>query len=146
MNPRFYVNYSTNFVENPFVTGLIFTPFKKNFWSIRLISLNWRTSVRRWREWQHLPSKRNHPFSKYLKFSEKLTFLTPWYAYVRVRIKGVRNVSFSEYFAYLVDGCLMLLDRVISVIALECEKRKMKKNHMLKYKMSLSWKFFRCID
>ena len=29
-----------------------------------------------------------HPFSTYANFSEKLTFLTPWYAHVRVRIRG----------------------------------------------------------
>ena len=31
---------------------------------------------------------RGHPFSTYAKFSENLTFLTPWYAHVRVRISG----------------------------------------------------------
>ena len=30
-----------------------------------------------------------HPLSTYAKFSEKLTFLTLWYAYVRVRISGL---------------------------------------------------------
>ena len=30
----------------------------------------------------------DHPFSTYAKFSEKLTFLTPWYAHERVRIRG----------------------------------------------------------
>ena len=46
---------------------------------------------------------RNHSFSSYAKFLEKLTFLTPWYgvAYVRVCIRGVRNVNFSEHFAYV---------------------------------------------
>ena len=47
---------------------------------------------------------RDHPFSTYAKFSEKLTFVTPRYAHVRVRIMGVRNVSFSENFAYVVNG------------------------------------------
>ena len=40
-----------------------------------------------------------YPFSTYAKFSEKLTFLTPWCAY-----QGVRNVSFSENFAYVLNG------------------------------------------
>ena len=31
---------------------------------------------------------RGHSFSKYPKFSEKLTFLTPWYAHFRVLISG----------------------------------------------------------
>ena len=40
---------------------------------------------------------RDHSFSAFAKFSDKLTFLSPWYAHVRVR-KGVRIVSFSESF------------------------------------------------
>ena len=35
----------------------------------------------------------------YAKFSEKLTYLKPWYAHVH--ISGVGNVSFSDNFAYL---------------------------------------------
>ena len=30
----------------------------------------------------------DHPFITLAKFSEELTFLTPWYAHVRVRISG----------------------------------------------------------
>ena len=30
----------------------------------------------------------NHSFSTYANFSEKLTFLIPWYAHLRVRIRG----------------------------------------------------------
>ena len=41
---------------------------------------------------------RGYPLSTYAKFSEKLTFLTPC-AY-----QGVRNVSFSENFAYVING------------------------------------------
>ena len=43
---------------------------------------------------------RNHPFSAYAKCSEKLTFLTPWYAHVRMRIRGLEMLVFSENFAY----------------------------------------------
>ena len=46
---------------------------------------------------------RNHSFSTYEKFSEKLTFLTLWYLNVCVRIRGVRNVSFPENFAYVLN-------------------------------------------
>ena len=31
---------------------------------------------------------RDHSFNTYTKFSEKLTFLTPWYAHVGVCIRG----------------------------------------------------------
>ena len=41
---------------------------------------------------------RGHPFSAYAKFSEKVTFLTFHDAY-----QGVRNVSFSENFTYLLN-------------------------------------------
>ena len=44
----------------------------------------------------------NHSFSTYAQFSEKLTFLT----LIRTRTcayQGVRNVSFSENFAYLLN-------------------------------------------
>ena len=37
-----------------------------------------------------------HPFNTYAKLSEKLTFLTA--------DQGVRNVSFSENFAYVLNG------------------------------------------
>ena len=40
---------------------------------------------------------RGHPLSTFAKFSKKLTFLTPWY-------EGVRNVSFSVNFAYVLNG------------------------------------------
>ena len=36
----------------------------------------------------------DHPFSTYAKFSEKLTFLTPWYTHVRVRIRGSEMLVF----------------------------------------------------
>ena len=35
-------------------------------------------------------------------FPKKLTFRTPWYAHVRV-YQGVRNVGFSESFAYVLN-------------------------------------------
>ena len=39
---------------------------------------------------------KGHPFGTYAKFSEKLTFLTPWYAHVRVRIKGKEMLIFRK--------------------------------------------------
>ena len=46
---------------------------------------------------------RDHSFSAFAKFPKKLTYLTPWYAHVRLRIRGVRNVSFSESFANILN-------------------------------------------
>ena len=45
-----------------------------------------------------------HPLSTYAKFSEKLTFLTPWYAHIRVRIRGLEMLVVSENFAYVLNG------------------------------------------
>ena len=39
---------------------------------------------------------RGHSFSRYAKFSENLAFLTPTY-------QGVKNGSFSEHFAYVLN-------------------------------------------
>ena len=44
----------------------------------------------------------DYSFSTYAKFSEKPIFLTPWCAYIRTN-QGVRNLSFSENFAYLLN-------------------------------------------
>ena len=46
--------------------------------------------------------KMDHQFSTYVKFSSKLTFLTPRNTHVRVLI-GVINVSFWEIFAYILN-------------------------------------------
>ena len=39
---------------------------------------------------------RDHLFSTYAKFLEKLTFLTPWYAHELVRIRGWEMLVFRE--------------------------------------------------
>ena len=54
---------------------------------------NRQSSLTKWRislvlYWQISFTIRDHSFSTYTKFSEKLTFLTPWYAQVRFRIRG----------------------------------------------------------
>ena len=59
-----------------------------------------------WRgSWSLFNSFWEYSLRTYGKFFEKLTFLAPWYAHVRVRTyRGdVRNVSFSENVAYLVN-------------------------------------------
>ena len=64
--------------------------------------------------------ERGHPLSTDQKFAENLIFLTPWYANVRVRIRRVKNVSFSEIFAYAFANhptvqhlCLLVCSRPI---------------------------------
>ena len=46
---------------------------------------------------------RGHPFNTCALFYRKLTFLTPWNAHLGVLL-GVRNVGFSETFAYVLNG------------------------------------------
>ena len=46
---------------------------------------------------------RNHSFSTYEKFSEKLTFLNPLIRTRTCAYQRVRNVSFSENFAYILN-------------------------------------------
>ena len=46
-----------------------------------------------------------HLLSTYVKVSEKLTFLTPWYAHVRVRIRGLEMLFFRKILRkYVMDG------------------------------------------
>ena len=74
----------------------------------------------------------DHSFSTYAKFSEKQTFFTQWYAHVRVQ--GVKNVSSSENFAYVLNewsplkGCLQTLHA-----AVQFEKRLHSKKQVMKY-------------
>ena len=50
---------------------------------------------------------RGHPLSAYSKFSEKLTFLTPWYAHVRLRIRRLEMLVFRKILrTYLMDDPL----------------------------------------
>ena len=46
---------------------------------------------------------RDLSFSTYAKLSEKLAFLTPWYAHVDVRAYQVVRNSFSEKFACVLN-------------------------------------------
>ena len=48
---------------------------------------------------------RGHPLVTYAKFSEKLTFLTPRYAHVRMRIRGLEIiVSWKILRTHLMDN------------------------------------------
>ena len=44
----------------------------------------------------HIRILRAHPLSTYAKFSEELTFLTPWYAHVRLPIRGLEMLVFRK--------------------------------------------------
>ena len=71
----------------------------KYSWTLLFIQVFWDFSfiISQWDE-------KGHPLSTYTKFSEKLTFLTPWYAHVRVRIRGLEMLVFRKILrVYLMD-------------------------------------------
>ena len=48
---------------------------------------------------------RSHPLSMYAKFSEKLTFPTPWYTQIGVHIRGLEILVFLKILhTYLMDS------------------------------------------
>ena len=90
------------------------------------VYLHWKENARKYHSafFKNFSSytKGGHSFlSTYAIFSEKLTFLITWYAHVRTwAYQGVRNVSFSNNFAYVLNewplvnvniNCLIFLNR-----------------------------------
>ena len=60
---------------------------------------------------------RNHPLNTYAKFSEKLTFLTPWYAHVRARIRGSEMLVFRKILrTYLMDEPIGISELIYSAL------------------------------
>ena len=59
----------------------------------------------------------HRPFSTYAKLSEKLTFLTSWYAHVTgtCAYQGVKNISFSDDFEYLKKKISKIIKYVINL-------------------------------
>ena len=54
-----------------------------------------------------LQSIKHHLFGAYAKVKKKLKFLTPWYAHVRVLIKGLEMLVFRKILRmYKMDGLL----------------------------------------
>ena len=56
----------------------------------------------------------DHSFSTSAKSSEKLTFLSPWYAHIRTHTcayQGIRNASFSENFAEALNEWSLIENR-----------------------------------
>ena len=59
-------------------------------------------------------NKMGHSFSTYSTFSEKLTSITSWYAYVLTcAYQGVRNVSFVENFAYILNEWSLMKQKIL---------------------------------
>ena len=51
---------------------------------------------------------RGHPLSTYAKFSEKITFLPPVYAHVRLRIRRLEMLVFRK----TLHTCLMIPEEI----------------------------------
>ena len=78
-----------------------------------LAHLSFRSSLGINRELLH----RGHPLSTYAKFSEKLTFLIPWHAYVRVRIRELEMLVFQKILrTYLMDDPISFREKVGTVL------------------------------
>ena len=58
--------------------------------------------------------ERNHSFNMCATFSKKLTFLTPWYAHVRVRIRRLEMLILRKI--YHLSVCIIDLVLVILVL------------------------------
>ena len=57
-------------------------------------------------------SDRVHPFSMYAKFSEKLTFLTSWYAHICVRSRGLKILVLQKIVRTYLNGWSHIGQRV----------------------------------
>ena len=88
----------------------------------------------------------SHPLSTYAIFSEKLTFLTPWYANVRVRVRGLERLVFRKILrTYLMDDPFILnslpltRDVKCSILYLEGkDRRKCQMNNLENLRITAS--------
>ena len=102
----FSLNSSTSFST---VTFLILnaTCFVSYKWGNNLCTFSLNCPYKSKSKWNEVTNNNSwgHPLSMYAKFSEKLTFLTPWYAHVRVRIRGLKMLVLRKILrTYLMDG------------------------------------------
>ena len=68
----------------------------------------------------------DHSFSALAKFSEKLIFLTPWYAHTHTcAYQGVRNVSFSKNFANVLNEWPKLLEAIVKKMGERCIRNEL---------------------
>ena len=94
------VALTTNLDHTYLLAVLFRLPFCTFLYSFSLNMINlcagWIDETKKWGiVLTVLVYERDHSFSTYAKFSEKLTFLTPWYA-VRVRIRGQEILVFRK--------------------------------------------------
>ena len=88
------------------LTSVVTDEARKLFWLINGCPwINKAISYRQPQFWNFVT--RGNPLSTYAKFSEKLTFLTLWYAHVSVRIRGLEMLVFRKNLrTYLMDVTL----------------------------------------
>ena len=78
--------------------------FPRSNWN----SLRVRSRIGRFDSNFHFECLRDHLFSRYPKFSENVTFLTSWFCVYQ----EVKNVSFSESFAYVLNEWSLIWIRI----------------------------------
>ena len=89
----------------------------------------------------------NYLFGMYATFFEQLTFLTPWYAHDRSCITGVKNVSFAEDFAYILNSWSLsgMLQQMLPSTVKRCNnKSEMGKTPPKTWRMPQFYKHITC--
>ena len=77
--------------------------------------IGYANTYQKFQLWVRAHCVRGHPLSMYKQFSKKLTFVTPCYTHVRVRIRGLGTLVFQKILrTYLVDGPLRDTAQVFS--------------------------------
>ena len=98
--------------------------------SILLMIYSWKI----W-SWGHL-------LSTYAKFSEKLAFLTLWYAHLRIRIRGVEMLVFPKILRmYLMDDLHANQEMIIAKLGAFCLVENSLCNKKFKFDKSNTSKF-----
>ena len=77
-------------------------------------------------------TRRDHPLSTYAKFSEKLIFITPWYAHGFVGFRGKKSYFFGEN--GLCTKCMILYLHRIQLLIYDRAHRIGKSFHHIKSK------------
>ena len=135
------INESKTFIKYIYHANVNIRLMVKNMIQIKFgitINLGVRAKI-----WKNIMYARGHPLSTYAKFSEKLTFLTPWYAHVCVRIRGLEMLVFRKIW------CTYLMDDPLKRLYLEsCYMKLWKWQIFRKYYWRFSnymwWNYKRC--
>ena len=105
----------------------MFPFYVKNLWkhqeTLAFLAFSRAIKWEHWLEWVDASMNRGHPLNTHAKFPKKLTFLTPWYAHVHVRIRGLEMLVFRKTLrTFLMDGPLCYLVVLDVIVFIQCLK------------------------